>query len=115
MQSKREVAYGLLTFFLEADQGTMTNSRWSRKIKAYVQFRSSGLAQKHYGTKNFRLLTITTSQRRLHNLKQTSEGAGGNHYFWFTTKDQVDIWEPEKLLGKVWEVATRKNTFSLFA
>ena len=101
-------------FFLEADQGTMTNTRWAGKIEAYVHFRSSSLAQKHYGTRNFRLLTVTTSQRRLDNLKQTTEGAGGDRYFWFTTKDQVDIWEPEKLLGKVWEVATRENTFSLF-
>lgn len=94
-----------LHFFLEVDRSTMSNSRWQGKIAAYVQFRSSGLSLQHFGTRNFRVLCITTSQQRLENIKNATEETGGNTFFWFTTQQQVDIWIPEKLLKSVWSVA----------
>lgn len=100
-------------FFLEVDRGTMSNSRWQGKVKAYVRFRAAGLSQEHYGTENFRVLTVTTSQQRLQNLKGATEAAGGKFYFWFTTQEQVDIWLPQRFLEAAWAVAGTEKTFSL--
>ena len=101
-------------FFLEVDRGTMSNRRWQEKVKAYIEFRSRGLSRKHFSTGNFRLLTVTTTARRLENLKNATERAGGDHYFWFTTRDNVDFWQPQKLLGPVWSVATKDGEWPLF-
>ena len=100
-------------FYLEVDRGTMTNTRWQGKIEAYEHFRKSGLAQKHYGTQNFRVLSVTTSQRRLKNLKQATEKAGGDHRYWFTTQEQIDIWHPDNILEPIWSIATREGSYSL--
>jgi hypothetical protein len=101
-------------FFLEVDQGTMSNVRWQGKVKAYSEFRGRGLSHKHFGTRNFRILVVTTSQRRLVNLKRATERAGGEHYFWFTLQGHVDIWQPERLLQPIWHVATQEGERALF-
>lgn len=101
-------------FFLEVDQGTMSNLRWQEKIEAYIHFRRSGLAQKYYGTKHFRVLTVTTSDRRLQNLKQATVTVGGDRYFWFTTQPQLDLWQPTTLLQPVWQVATQDGLKALW-
>lgn len=108
--STGQVAY----FFLEVDQGTMTNARWQEKVKAYHEFRQSGRSKKYYGTRNFRVLAVTTSERRLNNLKRTTEKAGGDHYFWFVTQEVVNIWQPEEILDSVWWIATKEDKQSLF-
>jgi hypothetical protein len=94
-------------FFLEVDQATMSNSRWQEKIKAYSEFRARGLSQKHYGTQNFRVLTVTTTERQMQKLKQATEKVKGDDYFWFTTQDDIDLWNPHKLLEPIWSVATQ--------
>lgn len=100
-------------FFLEVDRGTMSNTRWQDKIKAYTQFRASGRSQKYYGTQNFRVLTVTTSWRRLDNLRAATEEVGGSPHFWFTTQAHIDIWHPEKLLEPVWAIATQQGAGAL--
>ncbi len=100
-------------FFLEVDQGTMSNSQWMEKVRAYVQFRDSRLSQKYYGTRNFRLLTVTSSASRLTNLRKATERAGGDHFFWFTTQDEADIWQPERFLRAIWSVTTKAEKQSL--
>ena len=92
----------------------MTNTRWQDKVKAYTEYRSRGLSERHFGTRNFRLLAVTTSTRRMKNLKRATEKIGGDHHFWFTTKDKVDIWQPEKLLAPVWYAATKDEGLPLF-
>lgn len=101
-------------FFLEIDLGTMSNARWREKVQAYIQFRESGRAAQHYGTNKFRLLAITTSEKRLANLKRTTEKAGGIHYFWFTTLAHIDIEQPENLLNPIWSVSTKEDKRALF-
>lgn len=100
--------------FLEVDQGTMSNNRWQDKVRAYDEFRRRGLSQHHYGTSHFRILTITTSPKRLQNLKQATEKAGGDHYFWFTTQDRVNLWQPQTLLDPIWWIATKDEPQALF-
>jgi hypothetical protein len=101
-------------FFLEVDQGTMTNARWQEKVKAYHELRQSGRSKKHYGTRNFRVLAVTTSERRLSNLKRATEKVRGDRYFWFLTQEMVNIWKPEEILNSVWSIATKDEKQPLF-
>ena len=101
-------------FFLEVDQGTMNNSRWKEKILAYLHFRQSGRSEKHFQTRNFRMLTVTTSIRRLENLKQTTEKSQGDQHFWFTTEDQISLWYPASFLTLEWHVAGHQKQRTLF-
>ena len=111
-----EVVFGspAAHFFLEIDQGTMSNSRWKDKILAYIQFRQSGRSEKYFNTRNFRMLTVTTTAKRLGNLKKTTESAEGGQHFWFTTHDQLSIWKPESLLTLKWQVAGQQMKRPLF-
>ena len=101
-------------FFLEVDRGTESNVRWQEKIKAYHEFRESGESQRHYSTRNFRVLTVTTSDQRLQNLKKATEKAEGDHYFWFTIQERIDIWQPGCFLEPIWSIATKPDKLSLF-
>lgn len=100
-------------FFLETDQGTMSNASWQEKVQAYREFRLRGLSQQHFGTQNFRVLAPTTGARRMQNLKRATERAGGDLFFWFTCQDRIDIWNPEQLLDPIWEIATQSGEHSL--
>jgi hypothetical protein len=102
-------------FFLETDQGTMSNANWQEKVQAYKEFRMRGLSETHFGTQNFRVLAPTTGERRMQNLKRTTERAGGDHFFWFTCQDRIDVWNPERLLEPIWEVATQNGEHALLS
>ncbi len=94
-------------FFLETDQGTMSNTNWQEKVQAYKEFRLRGLSETHFGTQNFRVLAPTTGERRMRSLKRTTERAGGDRFFWFTCQDRIDIWNPAEILEPIWEIATQ--------
>ena len=102
-------------FFLETDMGTMSNSNWQEKVQAYKEFRLRGLSETHFGTQNFRVLAPTTGKRRMGSLKRTTEHAGGDRFFWFTSQDQIDIWHPKQLLEPIWEVATQSGKHALLS
>lgn len=76
-------------FLLELDRATMTNTRWSTRIRAYLSYVRSGKYTERYGTRSLRILTVTTTEQRLRNLQNTTRKAGGGDLFWFTTLDQV--------------------------
>ena len=101
-------------FFLEVDQGTMSNKLWQDKMKAYYQFRQNGLSEQLYGTRNFRLLAVVNSRQRLTNLKRATERVGGDRYYWFTTQATFDIWQPETLLTAPWAIAAQEAEHPLF-
>jgi hypothetical protein len=103
------------SFFLEVDRGTISKKRWKNRIKAYLNFRD--LAERHYNSQNFRVLTVTTIPSRAdHLLAATDEAVEADDFmkhFWFSIQDQIDIWWPEKLLQPVWSVVGREELFSL--
>lgn len=82
---------------VEIDMGTQTLKQrqktikqpqrtWEHKVKAYLAFfEPKGIYEQMYGTHTGRVLTITTSQQRLLDMKKVTEEAGGNERFWFTT------------------------------
>ena len=71
----------------------------------------SGQYQASYRARSLRVLTVTTSQKRLANLKATTEQAGGGVMFWFTTLDVVKARErPDRA---IWHVAGSRELLLL--
>lgn len=105
-------------FFVECDLGTVTldatgsgKRDWMRKVKAYLEYYRSGLYEKRYQTKDMRVLTVTRSEKRMRNLKDVTEEAGGKSRFWFTTFDAIR--EADVLTSPVWAIASRDERLSL--
>jgi hypothetical protein len=90
-------------FFLELDRATITNKRWRMRIIAYQELIRSGKYQARYQTRSLRILTVTTSEERLLNLKNTTVRAGGKDLFWFTTLDQIAA--ANVLFSPIWLLA----------
>jgi|Deesub1362A_J573_1020465.scaffolds.fasta_scaffold01835_1 hypothetical protein len=84
-----ETERGKAYFFLEADRGTQTLKRFREKIVAYRQYWKEGKYQERHGFKNFRVLTVTTSKKRLLNLLSLAEKEGARTMFLFTTEDCI--------------------------
>lgn len=101
-------------FFLEVDLGTMTYFRFKGKLEAYKRFRESGASFTHYGTKNFRVLIVTTTLTRMRGIKRTIEAVGGSKFFWVTTTDRLDLWQTKTFLDQIWEVAGDNDKHVLF-
>ena len=105
-------------FFLEVDRGTVTGQwdrhgrrSWDRKIRAFLAYYETGMYQERYGSSTGRVLTVTSSQKRLANLKAVTEEAGGRDRFWFTVFDEVT---PETVLtAPIWQRATSTGRFAL--
>ena len=104
--------------FLEADLRTVIGRSsksgrrdWARKIRTYLAYHENGQFQKRYHAPSFRVLTVTTGERRLENLKRITEAAGGKSRFWFTTFDRLSA---ETMLSQpIWQIAGREGEFSL--
>ena len=89
-------------FLLEADRATVSNKRWALRVRAYLQYVRGGQYARRFGTRSLRVLTVTTGERRLANLKRTTEKARGGTMFWFTTQDRAT---PSAVLSEpVWRV-----------
>lgn len=90
-------------FFLEVDRATMSNSRWGIKIRAYLAYLRSGKYTERYHMRALRVLTVTTTEQRLMNLKETTRKAGGGDLFWFTTMEEVSA--SSVFFGPIWRLA----------
>lgn len=104
--------------FLEVDLRTVTGRSetwerrtWARKVQAYLAYYRSGRYQERYHTKSLRILTVTTGAKRLANLKEITEGEGGEARFWFTTLEQVR--DADVLTDSIWQMAGREDVRSL--
>ncbi len=104
--------------FVEVDRGTVTGEAsqwgrrdWARKIRAYLAYFRSGKYQERYHAKGLRVLTVTTGERRLANLKQVTEKAGGKKLFWFTTEDKIT--SGAVLSEPIWQMASQDGYHSL--
>lgn len=104
--------------FLEMDLGTVTGAAstwgkrdWARKVQAYLEYYRSGKYQERYKTQGLRILTVTTGEKRLANLKAATEHAGGMARFWFTTFEQAR--NSDILLDPIWQKASETGLHSL--
>jgi Replication-relaxation len=103
----------LAHFFYEEDRGTQVQTQWQEKVIAYLDFKRSGDAETNFGCRNFRVLTKTTTPKRLANLKQWTEKAGGDAMFWFTTQERVSIWQPQRFFDPIWQVALAVGEYTI--
>ena len=102
---------GTIYLFIECDRHTetvratrMQQANWQRKIMGYQAYHGQGFYQKRYNKSNFRVLTVTLSERRLATLKAATEDAGGKRRYWFTTLDLVNTSDP--LIDPIWQIAS---------
>ena len=90
-------------YFIEMDMGTESLKRVERKFRAYTAYLISGEFQRMWGFKAFRVLILTSSEKRRDNLIQLA-GNQRRHaiLFWFATfnKDCCGLFNP------VWQCAT---------
>lgn len=100
-------------FFVEVDRGTENNTVWAEKVRAFEEFRSSGLAEQYYGVTNFRILVTAATSKRLENLVKTTIKAGGGPFYWFTLQENADIFQPWRVLAEIWTVAGWEGRYSL--
>jgi hypothetical protein len=98
-----KVPQGYAHFFLELDRGTETIGRFKSKILAYTAYYQSGAYERRYNSKSMRVLTVTSSVKRLENLKKATEEAGGKRRFWFAIQNTIST--DSILHAPIWYVA----------
>lgn len=95
------VPQGRAHFFVEVDRGSEPLSKFRPQVEVYQAYTASGQYQARYSKTSLRVLVITTSARRLANLKATTREAGGDRKYWFTTFDRVT--PATVLTGAIWQ------------
>lgn len=75
-------------FFLEADLGNVSQSRFANKIQSYSTYLESGVFEEIYGRETFGVLVVTTGKRRLSSLQRLTNN--GSPMFLFSTFDQLE-------------------------
>lgn len=106
-----EDAKGRMNFFLEADRGTMTVTRFVRKLQAYAACFRDGRHKDKFGIRFFRVLTVTTTPARTSNLVSAAiaEGlAGLDRMFLFSSESQLSLDNPESVLSGIWTTLARQ-------
>ncbi len=108
-------------FFVEIDRRTVTvepslfeRKGWAKKVRTYALYLETQAFYTRYEGRRARVLTITTSEKRLNTLKQATERAidENQQLFWLTTFAYA--LNPTKLLtDPIWEVATSPERQSL--
>src|SRR5258708_3953895 len=102
---------GRAHFFLELDRSTMPSKSFRSKVAGFIEYYKSGAYERQYKTKSLSVLTVTTSQRRLNNLKRVTEDEGGKDWFLFGVLDELT---PEVVLtSPIWKPASQDNLVSL--
>jgi hypothetical protein len=75
-----------LAAFLEVDLGNETRAIWTKKVREYQRLALSETFPRKFGTDRFRVLCVTTSERRLESLRLAT-AAETDKGFWFATFD----------------------------
>jgi hypothetical protein len=111
-------AQGRTHYFLEADRGTMTLERFTRKLIAYAAYDKAEKHQAKFGIRKFRILTVTTGQARMQNLMRAACTAeevrrAPATTFLFTTEEKLALSRPESVFEKIWLRLGEKEPCSL--
>ena len=89
-------AAGTLCCFLEIDMGTEAPKIWLTKIALYIQLAVSGDFQRHFGQERFRVLVITTTEKRMDAIRRAIRRST-EKIFWLSTFEQITgrgFWSP---------------------
>ncbi|MBI3411846.1 MAG: replication-relaxation family protein [Planctomycetes bacterium] len=89
---------GFRPVFVEVDLGTEAVPVLARKASLYLQLATSGEFSQLFGRSQFRVLLITTSDRRLQNIRGAVAKLT-DKIFWFGTLDAVS---PERFWAASW-------------
>lgn len=99
-------------FLLEIDMGTEDNPRFAReKVRPGSAYIASPVYRERFGIAYGRWLVVTTSKRRLANMKSQTEQAGGGELFYFTTF--TDISSATVLTKPIWYLADHSEPTSI--
>lgn len=100
---------------LELDRATEDNPRFARqKVLPGVAYLRSAAYKKRFGYQSGRWLVVTTTGRRLRNMKRQTEVAAGKHarVFYFATFDHIQA--KTVLTAPVWWRGGEETPISLF-
>ncbi len=100
---------GTTCAYVEIDRGTIGHKKFLQKQRGYYEWWKQGRYVEKYGIRNFRVLTVTTNDRRMGNLIRTtikaSESGRGSGFFWFTTFDRISLENPATVMDSIWHRA----------
>lgn len=92
---------GTARFFLEVDRGTEALSKVAPQLQVYEAYTRSGQYQQRFQARSLRILIITTTLKRLDNLKAVARKVGGDRKYWFTTLEQITA--EDVLTAPIWQ------------
>ena len=92
--------------FLEADRATMTEERFTNKLRMYWRHNREERFKPSLGVAHFRVLTITPNETRAENLcraaKEADDRKTGSNLFLFLAETQYSLVKPEAVLSPIW-------------
>jgi hypothetical protein len=87
---------GVRGSFLEVDRGTEPQVAWQKKIEAYLRYAITGEFAQEFGQKQFRVLVIANSERRINWIRRTAAKVT-EKVFWFSNIESINrdgLWSP---------------------
>jgi Replication-relaxation len=87
-------------YFIEVDLGHTSSRQFLGKLMTHQRYLESGLFTQIFGRERFKTLVVTTTGRRLKNLRALVE-AQGSDLFWFATLDDA---RQSGITGRIWQV-----------
>jgi hypothetical protein len=92
--------------FLEADRATMTEERFTNKLRMYWRHNREKRFQESLGVSYFRVLTIAPNKTRAKNLclaaKDADDKREGSLMYLFLSEAQYSLTKPEAILSMIW-------------
>src|ERR1051325_4935941 len=111
-----EDAKGRMHLLCEADRGTMTVKRFHLKLKAYAAYWREKKHHDKLGIRNFRVLTVTSSDVRCKNLAAAVEGDEDlrplARMFLFTEEQKLCLSRPQTIFEPIWRMPGHTATIS---
>ncbi len=102
-------------FALELDRATVEEKPFKAKVRAYGEWKRTGVYCRRHGTNSLRVLFVIAPNNRdphrLARVKRWCEAEGGRSLFWFA--QAADISEHTVFTEPVWNVAGRDGRFAL--
>jgi hypothetical protein len=97
----------------------MTTKRYLRKLRAYWLWWKSGGHQRKFNIPRFRVLTLTTSEKRKENLRtlarSADDGKRGSPMFLFACDKSINIQRPTTILNPIWQTPVNDCYYPLLS
>ena len=103
--TRRDEGKNRFHFFLEIDRSTMPHTAFREKLRAYRHYREQGLHAKKLGIQSYRVLTVTLTGTRAHNLRDLAGAMlpeGARKHFLFTAMDNYSLRDPNSIFGDIY-------------